>query len=185
VNKWAFIDCSEEINLHNIDFSDYEKVVIVTSGDITIPLGSTHPLLELKLVTVEAFTQEQVDHALTFNLSKYDSIAKKTIRFDVYSNHLYLTKVDGLLKASNRACHIFELPPYETITPEQALDNLLSILKNFSDKRTRPRSIEGLIWLLKNDWRTLRGRVETSFLLKKMKSQGMIGYASNGIHFLI
>lgn len=185
MKKWAFIDCFKEVNFQNIDFSDYEKVVFVTAGDIDIPIGLTHPSLEITLINVAAYTQEQADHALTFNLSKYDSLAERIILFDIYSNSISQTNVDSLLKDQNRYCNLFELPPDETITLQQALDNLIIKLNSYSDKRGRPRSLNGCLSRLNDDWRTLRGRVNANTLLNEMTSQGLISFVSNGIYFRV
>ena len=183
MKRWAFVDCFEEVNFRNIDFSDYERIILFSVGDIHLPLGPIHPNLEIIVERTDAVTQEQLNHALTFSISKYHSIAKKNVRFDIYSNNISHTNIDDILRAEDRHCYAYDLPPRSTITIEQALQNTISKLNSYADKRFRPRGTGIMIELLNHDWRSIRGRVPADTIISEMKSRELIRQANNGIYF--
>tara|TARA_R110000787_G_scaffold234726_2_gene341592 strand:+ start:7262 stop:7912 length:651 start_codon:yes stop_codon:yes gene_type:complete len=183
VKRWAFVDCFEEVNFRNIDFSDYERIILFSVADIHLPLGPILPTLEIIVERTEAVTQEQLNHALTSSISKYHSTTKRNVCFDIYSNYISQTKSDALLRAEDRHCYVYDLPPRSTITIEQALQNTIYKLNSYADKRCRPRGTGIMIELLNHDWRCIRGRVPADTIILEMKSRGLIRQASNGIYF--
>lgn len=184
MKRWAFVDCLNKVNFENIDLDGYERIVLFSSEDFSLPAGEVDSVKELTVIKTETKTQQQMTIALTYNVSKYDLIAPSNIHFDIYSDDIQSPSLDVCLLKDNRYCQLFNLPPGEKITLSRAVDDfIIQICTSYIDKRIRPRSLSLYLYLLDSEWRFLRGRVKSEEILKQMDFLGLINYASNGIYF--
>lgn len=184
MKKWAFIDCFHKINFENIDFDSYERIVIFSSGDISLPAGEIVSASELTFIKTETDTQHQMTIALAYHASQYDVTAPSNIHFDIYSNDIESSSLEDCLRKSDRHCQLFNLPRDEKITLRIAVDNFIQhVCVSYPDKRNRPRSMSIYSKLLDCEWRFIRGRVKSKEILKQLDNMGAINYANNGIYF--
>lgn len=184
MKKWAFIDCLKDVNFENIDFAGYEKVILLSSRDLFVPVGKAKSELELGIIKSDAETQQQMTVVMAYQIGQFDTKTSHEIQFDIYSDDIASPSIDECLRKANRHCKVFKLPPAEKITLSEATDNFIArINSEYVSKNSRPRALSIYEHLLNDAWRPVRGRVCAKQILDQLDSDGAIKHASNGIYF--